>query len=514
TPQVEPVADQSYAQPDDSFFSATELDNLVAPIALYPDALLAQVLPASAYPVDIVQAQRWIDKNKASVAKQDFSGIDGQSWDPAVKALVRFPDVVKKLNDDLDWTTDLGDAFINQPKDVADAIQRMRARADATGALKPSQQQKVVKRKESNRDVIVIESASPEVIYVPVYDPVQVYDPAASAVAASLLTFGTAVAIGASWNNNNYWNWGSGIVYPPVWPGYPAWRPPYSGWRPGMPAYPPGVRPPGNINIGNDVNIGNVNIGNSANIGNNVRPWRPDSDRYRPGQGSKPGLRLENSPGARSAQQPASRLEVPAGLRPDQRPETRPASRPEVPAGLRPDQRPETRPASRPEVPAGPRPEQPPEVPAGLRPEQRPETRPASRPEVPAGLRPEQRPETRPASRPEVPAGPRPEQRPETRPASRPEMPAGLRPEQRPETRPAPLPETRPGPRPSQAKPGGAFGGIDGGRGAAQTFSNRGGQSFSSGPAMGARPAAAARPVGGGGGRGGGLGGGGGGRRL
>ena len=502
TPQGEPVADQSYAQPDDSIFSATELDNLVAPIALYPDALLAQVLPASAYPVDIVQAQRWIDKNKASVAKQDFSGIDGQSWDPAVKALVRFPDVVKKLNDDLDWTTDLGDAFINQPKDVADAIQRMRARADATGALKPSQQQKVVKRKESNRDVIVIESASPEVIYVPVYDPVQVYDPAASAVAASLLTFGTAVAIGASWNNNNYWNWGSGIVYPPVWPGYPAWRPPYSGWRPGMPAYPPGVRPPGNINIGNDVNIGNVNIGNSANIGNNVRPWRPDSDRYRPGQGSKPGLRLENSPGARSAQQPASRPEVPAGLRPEQRPETRPASRPEMPTGLRPEQRPETGPASRPEMPAG------------LRPEQRPETRPASRPEMPAGLRPEQRPETGPASRPEVPAGLRPEQRPETRPASRPEMPAGPRPEQRPETRPTPRPETRPGPRPSQAKPGGAFGGIDAGRGAAQTFSNRGGQSFSSGPAMGARPAPAARPVGGGGGggRGGGLGGGDGGR--
>ena len=277
--QAAPAAEaEASTQPADAVYTSEEIEKLVAPVALYPDALLAQALPASAYPVDIVQAQRWLDKNKTAVAKQDYSGLDGQTWDPTVKALARFPDVIKKMNDDLDWTTDLGDAFVNQPKDVADAIQRMRARAETTGSLRTNQQHKVVKQKTNNIDVIVIESANPEVIYVPVYDPVQVYNPVPGIVATSLLTFGTAVAIGAVWNNN-YWNWGSGVVYPPRWPGYPGYRPGWGGNN--------------NINIGNDINIGN------NNIGNNVRPWRPDSDRYRAGQGSKPGLRPENRLGAR-----------------------------------------------------------------------------------------------------------------------------------------------------------------------------------------------------------------------
>lgn len=117
-------------------FTRAELEKLLAPIALYPDALLAQVLPASAYPLQIVQAQRWLDKNKAAAAKNDFSAADAQSWDPSVKALLRFPTVIKKLNDDLDWTTDLGDAIVNQPRDVADVIQLLRLKAEKTGTLK------------------------------------------------------------------------------------------------------------------------------------------------------------------------------------------------------------------------------------------------------------------------------------------------------------------------------------------------------------------------------------------
>ena len=106
-------------------------------LAQYPDApLLAQLLPASAYPLDIVQAQRWLDKNKAAVAKQVFSGGDAQDWDPSVKALLRFPDVVRKLSDDLDWTNSLGDAIVNQPQDVANVIQELRAKAQNAGALK------------------------------------------------------------------------------------------------------------------------------------------------------------------------------------------------------------------------------------------------------------------------------------------------------------------------------------------------------------------------------------------
>src|SRR6476661_2445662 len=148
TPQVAP-ADR---------FTSAELEKLLAPISLYPDSLLAQVLPASAYPIQLVQAQRWLDKNKAAAAKGDYSGIDSQKWDPAVKALVRFPEVLKKLTDDLDWTTDLGDAIVNQPKDVADAVQVLRSKALKAGSLKSSKQQKIVTNKESGRDVVVIES--------------------------------------------------------------------------------------------------------------------------------------------------------------------------------------------------------------------------------------------------------------------------------------------------------------------------------------------------------------------
>ena len=117
-------------------FTRAELEKLLAPIALYPDPLLAQLLPASAYPVQIVQAHRWLDKNQALVANNDYSGIDNQNWDPAVKALARFPDVVKMMSADLDWTTDLGDAEVNQPQDVADVIQELRAKAQQNGVLK------------------------------------------------------------------------------------------------------------------------------------------------------------------------------------------------------------------------------------------------------------------------------------------------------------------------------------------------------------------------------------------
>ena len=131
------------SRPKNSDFTREELEKLLAPIALYPDPLLAQMMPASAYPVQIVQAQRWLDKNKALVANNDYSGIDNQNWDPAVKALARFPDVIKMMSADLDWTTDLGDAEVNQPQDVAEVIQDLRAKAEAAGTLKTTDQQTV-----------------------------------------------------------------------------------------------------------------------------------------------------------------------------------------------------------------------------------------------------------------------------------------------------------------------------------------------------------------------------------
>src|ERR1700721_1129272 len=122
---------------------ANKLAKSLLAFALYPDPLLAQMLPASAYPVQIVQAQRWLDKNKTLVAKNDYSGIDNQNWDPAVKALARFPDVIKTVSADLDWTTDLGDAEVNPPQDVAEVIQDLRAKAEAAGTLKTTDQQPV-----------------------------------------------------------------------------------------------------------------------------------------------------------------------------------------------------------------------------------------------------------------------------------------------------------------------------------------------------------------------------------
>src|SRR6478752_3170915 len=261
------------AVPADTTFTRAELEILLKPIALFPDALLAQMLPAAAYPLDIVQASRWLDKNKDAVAKKDFTTADAQAWDTAVKAMVRFPDLIRKLNADLDWTSDLGDAFVFQPEDVADVIQMLRNQAEKTGALATTPQQKVVKRTEAEREVIIIEPSDPEVIYVPQYDPVTVYDSGiGTAVGVGLLTFGTAVAVGAL-VNNNYWNWGTGAVYPPRWGGYPGY-----GGRPG------GINN-GNINIGND-----INIGGGSNVIGNSKPWSPDRDRYRAGQGTKPGL--------------------------------------------------------------------------------------------------------------------------------------------------------------------------------------------------------------------------------
>jgi Protein of unknown function (DUF3300)/Chaperone of endosialidase len=284
-PAAAPAPAEAEQPPANSFFSREELEKLLAPIALYPDPLLAQLLPASAYPVQIVQAQRWLKKNKALVANNDFSGIDEQDWDPAVKALARVPDVMKKMSDDLDWTTDLGDAEVNQPQDVADVIQELRAKAEAAGTLKTTDQQTVETVEagappaagapqgsaapQAAASYITIQPTDPSTVYVPTYDPVQVYQPYTGI--APLLGFGAGVAVGALWNNN-YWNWRTGAIYPPVWAGY-------SGWR--------GNVNTGNVNIGNNVNLGNV--------GNNVKPWRPNGS-YRPGMGSKPGIGA-NRPG-------------------------------------------------------------------------------------------------------------------------------------------------------------------------------------------------------------------------
>src|SRR6266700_2695349 len=204
-----------------------QLDSLVAPIALYPDQLLSQTLVASTYPLEIIQLQQWIEKNKNLKDKALASAVEKQNWDPSIQAMAAFPDVVQRLADNVQWTTDLGNAFLAQESDVMDAVQQMRAKAQSKGTLKTSAQQKVeTQTAEGGKQVIVVQQANPDVVYVPSYDPTVVYGPPAYPyppiyypppgyyAAGAAVAFGTGVALGAAWGGNWGWNcgWGHGDV--------------------------------------------------------------------------------------------------------------------------------------------------------------------------------------------------------------------------------------------------------------------------------------------------------------
>src|SRR6266550_3204930 len=205
-----------------------ELDSLVAPIALYPDPLLAQTLAASTYPLEVVQLQQWMNNNKNLQGKPLADAVAKQPWDPSVQGLVEFPDVVQRMAGNIQWTTDLGNAFLAQQSDVMDAVQRMRAKAQGTGNLKTSSQS-VVKTETvpSGKQVIEIQQANPDVVYVPSYDPTVVYGAAPveypyypytypGYVPGTALAWGAGIALGAAawgawgghWGNCD-WNGGN-----------------------------------------------------------------------------------------------------------------------------------------------------------------------------------------------------------------------------------------------------------------------------------------------------------------
>src|SRR4051812_39722915 len=152
-----------------------QLDSLVAPIALYPDPLLAQVLAASTYPLELMQLQQWLARNPSLKDKALADAVGQQSWDPSIQSMAVLPDVVKRLSDDIQWTTDLGNAFLAQQSDVMDAVQRMRVKAQAAGNLKSTDQQVVETQAVESKNVIVIQQSSPEIVYVPSYDPYAVF---------------------------------------------------------------------------------------------------------------------------------------------------------------------------------------------------------------------------------------------------------------------------------------------------------------------------------------------------
>jgi len=205
---------------------AEQLDSLVAPIALYPDPLLAQTLAASTYPLEVIQLQQWMANNKYLKDNALADAVAKQPWDPSVQAMAAFPDVVQRMAGNIQWTTDLGNAFLAQQADVMDAVQRMRAKAQGTGNLETSGQQTVeTQTVEGGKQVIVIEQANPDVVYVPSYDPQVVYGappPAYPYYPYSYpgyypgmgLAFGTGLILGGAWANNNWGNcnWNHGDI--------------------------------------------------------------------------------------------------------------------------------------------------------------------------------------------------------------------------------------------------------------------------------------------------------------
>jgi len=159
-------------------FSPGQLDDLVAPIALYPDPLISQVLVASTYPLELVQAHQWLQRNPGLTGVALTQAVAVQDWDASVQGLVAFPDVLNYLTEDITWTTNLGNAFLAQEADVMDAIQRMRTKAAQSGRLTTTYQQQVTQVNDSGQPVYVIQPSDPEIMYVPVYDPYYIWGPA------------------------------------------------------------------------------------------------------------------------------------------------------------------------------------------------------------------------------------------------------------------------------------------------------------------------------------------------
>jgi len=193
-------------------FKPEELEQILAPIALYPDSLLTQMLMASTYPLEVVQADRWVKANKDLKGDALTKALEAQSWDASVKSLVNFPPVLAMMSEKLDLTVKLGDAFIGQQKDVMATIQRLRAKAQANGNLKTTPEQTViVETQAAAPPVIVIQAANPQVVYIPTYPPTvyyatwpyPAYPPAPyyppGYVAGKAVAFGAGVAVGAAW---------------------------------------------------------------------------------------------------------------------------------------------------------------------------------------------------------------------------------------------------------------------------------------------------------------------------
>jgi Protein of unknown function (DUF3300) len=213
-------AQQQAPAPPAQALSPDQLANLVAPIALYPDNLLSQILVASTYPLEVVEAGQWLRQNGNLQGQQRMDAARQQNWDPSVQALVVFPDVLNRLNSDIRWTTDLGNAFLAQQADVMNAVQRLRAEARANGKLNSSPQETVTTQNQGDQSAIAIQPADPQVVYVPTYNPEYVWGPPVYGYYPPLyypavgfgfgFGFGPGIYIGSFFGGLGWGGWGWG----------------------------------------------------------------------------------------------------------------------------------------------------------------------------------------------------------------------------------------------------------------------------------------------------------------
>jgi len=271
-PQTQPSSSTSPASatpapPAVAPLTSDELNSLVAPIALYPDALVAQVLGAANFPDQVAFADDWVAQNKSLTGSALTQAVGQQTWDPSVKALTQFPSVLDDLAKNLAWTSSLGQAFSNQQADVMAAVQAMRAQAQAAGNLKSTSQIQVV---QQTPQTIVIQPASPDVVYVPQYNPAVVfgtpyvvpyYHPV-FAVAVAGLSFGSGINIGVGFGGGGFIGGGFG------W-GFHAWNCNWGGGGGGG-----NIIYNHNTYIHNSTNIHNTVINNRTNY-NGYHPWGP-----------------------------------------------------------------------------------------------------------------------------------------------------------------------------------------------------------------------------------------------
>lgn len=318
-------------------FTRDQIEQMVAPIALYPDPVVAQILMASTYPLQIVEAARWVGKNPGLEDEALTNAVEPEDWDPSVKSLVYYPDVLQRMSDDLDWTQDLGDAVLAQQQDVMDAVQRMRGYAMEAGNLESNEQQTVVVEEK----IIKVEPAT-QTVYVPAYNPTVVYGsywgppayyypvysyppsywyPPGYVAATSVISFGVGVAVGAAvwggcdWGGHGFYHRGGDV----------------------------------DIDIDRNIDIGDINIDKSKNFQKwEHNPVNRKSVRYRDSSTRQKfdNRRIEGNRQARIDRDTARGYDR-GGSRDLQRPAARDRNRPRTGNVQRPSTRDVQRPANR-----------------------------------------------------------------------------------------------------------------------------------------------------------------------